>query len=209
MWCFSIYLGKATAVTRSAIPSSTSLCDILVFTWLKRQRSQDQRYPALAVYVFFFVFFACDFFSVYLGMASVAAAAAAAAGEMSSPQLTFCADSYWMTPFNPSVTAVAHKRPGHSARCAGSRLQLNTHTPLTQRSLSGLTMLSRQSVKTYQGNELGRNSSGNDCLQSPQLAELPWTDPTTTVICNSRIREKNNSLRWSGRQKLGRKISRQ
>ena len=145
---------------------------------------------------FFLFFFACDFFSVYLGMASVAAAAAAAAaGEMSSPQLTFCADSYWMTPFNPSVTAVAHKRPGHSARCAGSRLQLNTHTPLTQRSLSGLTMLSRQSVRTYQGNELGRNSSGNDCLQSPQLAELPWTDPTTTIICNSRIREKNQFIK--------------
>ena len=32
-------------------------------------------------------------------------------------------------PFHPRVTAVARKRPGHSAKSAGGRLQLNTHTP--------------------------------------------------------------------------------
>ena len=42
------------------------------------------------------------------------------------------------------------KNPGHSAKNAGGRLHLNTHTPLTQRSRSGLTMsLCRHSVKTY------------------------------------------------------------
>ena len=30
-------------------------------------------------------------------------------------------------PFHPSVTAVARKDPGHSAKSAGGRLQLNTH----------------------------------------------------------------------------------
>ena len=41
--------------------------------------------------------------------------------------------------------------PGHSAKSAGGRLHLNTHTPFTQRSRRGLTMpLSRQSVGTYQ-----------------------------------------------------------
>ena len=41
--------------------------------------------------------------------------------------------------------------PGHSAKTAGGRLHLNTHTPLTQQSRSGLTMpLSRHSVGTYQ-----------------------------------------------------------
>ena len=43
------------------------------------------------------------------------------------------------------------KSPGHSAKSAGGRLHLNTHTPLTQRSQSGLTMpLSKHSVGTYQ-----------------------------------------------------------
>ena len=31
------------------------------------------------------------------------------------------------------------KKPGHSAKSVGVRLHLNTHTPLTQRSRSGLT----------------------------------------------------------------------
>ena len=39
------------------------------------------------------------------------------------------------------------KDPGHSAKSAGGRLHISTHTPLTQRSRSGLTMpLSRHSV---------------------------------------------------------------
>ena len=32
-------------------------------------------------------------------------------------------------PFHPRVTAVARKNPGHPAKNAGSRLQLNTHAP--------------------------------------------------------------------------------
>ena len=43
------------------------------------------------------------------------------------------------------------KDPDHSAKSASGRLLLNTHTPLTQRSRSGLTMpLSRHSVRTFQ-----------------------------------------------------------
>ena len=42
------------------------------------------------------------------------------------------------------------KDPGHSATSAGGRLHQNTHTPLTQQSWSGLTMLlCRHSVETY------------------------------------------------------------
>ena len=43
---------------------------------------------------------------------------------------------------------------------------LNRRAPRTQRSRSGLTVLSRHSVRTYQGNDLTRNSSGNACPQS-------------------------------------------
>ena len=69
------------------------------------------------------------------------------------------------------------KDPCHSAKSAGGRLHLNTYTPLTQRSQSGLTMLSRRSVGTYWENEFVHNSSGNTRPQSSQLAEPMWTDP--------------------------------
>ena len=53
--------------------------------------------------------------------------------------------------FHPCVTAVARKRPYHSAKSASGLLHLNTHTPLAHRSRSGLTMpLLRQSVGIYQ-----------------------------------------------------------
>ena len=76
-----------------------------------------------------------------------------AAGEFSPPVNFVC----WLlvlvlfsVHFIPD-TAVARKYPGHSAKSAGGRLHLNTHTPLTQQSWSGMTMpLSRHSVGTYQ-----------------------------------------------------------
>ena len=48
---------------------------------------------------------------------------AGAAGELSSPGSTFCADSYF------GIRSTPVKDPGHSAKSAGGRLQLNTHTP--------------------------------------------------------------------------------
>ena len=57
----------------------------------------------------------------------------------------------------------------HSAKSAGGRLHLNTHTFWTQWNRSELTMLSSHSMGTYQGNELTRNSSGTlgySCLSS-------------------------------------------
>ena len=70
------------------------------------------------------------------------------------------------------------KDPGHSAKNAGGRLHLNTHTSLTQRSQTGLTMPpSRHSVGTYRRNKLTCNSSGKTWSQSSQLAEPMWTDP--------------------------------
>ena len=51
------------------------------------------------------------------------------------------------------------------------------HTPLTQQSQSGLTILSRHSVGTYQGNELTYNLLGCAWPQLSCLAEPLWTDP--------------------------------
>ena len=50
-----------------------------------------------------------------------------------SPELTFCAD-FIQSLFHPVLSQLHVKDPGHSAKNAGGRLHLNTHTPLTQQS---------------------------------------------------------------------------
>ena len=72
-----------------------------------------------------------------------------AAGEFFfSPEFTLCADSYSSSVLPPQWHV---KDPSHSAKSAGGRLQLNTHTSLTKRSRTGLIMpLPRHSVGTYQ-----------------------------------------------------------
>ena len=81
-------------------------------------------------------------------------------------------------PFHPSVTLVHVKEPGHSAKSAGGRLHVDTHTPLTYRNRSELTMLlSRYSVGTYQKTSSQGNSSGNTRPQSSQVADPLCTDP--------------------------------
>ena len=52
-------------------------------------------------------------------------------------------------PFHSVLPQWHVKDPGYSAKRAGGRLHLNTHTPLTQRSRSGLTMLYGHSLGTY------------------------------------------------------------
>ena len=68
------------------------------------------------------------------------------------------------------------KDPSNSAKNAGSRRHLNTHTPLTQQRQSGLTMLSRHSMGTFQGNKHTELIKEHLALLS-QLAEPLWTDP--------------------------------
>ena len=63
---------------------------------------------------------------------------------------TLCADSLSVR-FTPMLPQWHVKDPGHSAKSAGDRLLLNTLTPLTHQSRSGLTVpLSRQSMGIYQ-----------------------------------------------------------
>ena len=79
-------------------------------------------------------------------------------------------------PFHSRVTAVAPKDPGQSTRCAGDRLHLNTRTPLTQPSPSGLTLpLFRHCVGTYPETSSRATCQGT-IGQSSQLAEPLWTD---------------------------------
>ena len=52
-----------------------------------------------------------------------------AAEEVSSPESAFCADCYCGIRSNPVLPQQHVKDPGHSAKSASGRLQLNTHTP--------------------------------------------------------------------------------
>ena len=70
------------------------------------------------------------------------------------------------------------KHPSHSAKSGGGRwLHLNMCTPLTQQNWSGLSMLSRHSVGTSQGNELTCNSPGTTQPQLALISEPLWTEP--------------------------------
>ena len=91
--------------------------------------------------------------------------------------LLLCTDLFGVcsTPMLPQWHV---KDPGHSAKSAGGRLHLNTHTPLTQPSRSGLTMpLSRHSVGAYTRRRAQHSSSWKTQPKSSQLAEPLWIDP--------------------------------
>ena len=74
------------------------------------------------------------------------------------------------------------------------------HTPLTQQSQSGLTMLSKHSVQTHQGNEHTWRLSGNTCPQWSQLAEPLWTDPLpkewNSCVSHSKWEKQEKKSRW-------------
>ena len=63
---------------------------------------------------------------------------AGTAGEFSSPGSTFCADSYFGIRSTPVLPQLHVKNPGHSAKSAGGRLQLNTHAPYVLNRASAL-----------------------------------------------------------------------
>ena len=71
------------------------------------------------------------------------------------------------------------KDPGHSANSVGGRLHINTHTPLSQRSRSGVGWLWHCPgiVWKLSGNKLTHNLSGKTRPQSSQLTKPLWTDP--------------------------------
>ena len=71
----------------------------------------------------------------------------------------------------PLLLQLHVKDPSHSAKSAGGRLHLNIHTPLTQRSWSGLTMLlSRHSVGIYQ--ETSSHATHQGTLSHSHLSSL-------------------------------------
>ena len=102
-------------------------------------------------------------------------------------------------PSTPVLLQWHVKDPGHSAKSACGRLHLNTHTPLTQRSRSGLAMpLSRHSVGTIQGNELTCDSVREHSVTviSARWATIDWSWPKSGISLRKLIstsEEKENS----------------
>ena len=75
---------------------------------------------------------------------------AGVAGEFSSLESTFVCWLLFSFRSTPMLSQWHIKDPSHCAKSAGGRLHLNTHSPLTKRSQTGLTMLlSRHSLGTY------------------------------------------------------------
>ena len=70
-----------------------------------------------------------------------------AAGEIFFSRVNFSCRHLFGVRTTPVLSQWHVKDAGHSAKSAGGRIHLNTHTTLTKRSRSGLTMLSRHSVE--------------------------------------------------------------
>ena len=86
-------------------------------------------------------------------------------------------------PFHPVL-----KDPDHSAKSAGGRLHLNTHTPLDPTKSEWADYAAVQAwCGNLSGNDLTRNLSGDIRPQSAQLAEPLWTDPC--LKCRISVRE--------------------
>ena len=95
---------------------------------------------------------------------------AGAAVDFPSLELTLCVDLFGVRS-TPVLSQWHVKDPGHSAKCTGGRLHLNTYTPLTKRSRSGLTMpLCRHIVGTIQ--ETSSHASRQGTLGHSRLSSL-------------------------------------
>ena len=90
---------------------------------------------------------------------------------VSTLESTLCAELLFGVRSTPVLLQWHVKDPGHSAKSAGGRLHLNTHTPMTQRSRCGLIMLlSRHSVGTYQ--ETSSHATCQGTLDHSRLSSL-------------------------------------
>ena len=100
--------------------------------------------------------------------------------------------------FHPRVTSVALKKLRSFCQKCRWQVNLNTHTPLSQRSQSGLTvLLSRHSVGTYQ--ETSSHATCQVRSQLTHLAEPLWTYPgikSRISVCELISTLKKKKHRW-------------
>ena len=90
------------------------------------------------------------------------------------------------------------KEPGHFAKSAGDRLHLNTHTPLTQRSRTGLIMPLAGIVWEPIGKRAHTQLVKNFRPQSSPLAKPLWTDSgiKSGISVQELIALQTNQHRW-------------
>ena len=85
-------------------------------------------------------------------------------------------------PFHLRVTAVARKRPrSFGQKCRWQVTPKHSYMLDPTKSEWADYAAVKHSVRSYQGNELTRNLSGNIRPQSSQLAEPLWTDPCIKI----------------------------
>ena len=85
------------------------------------------------------------------------------------------------------------KDPGHSAKSASGRLHLNMHTPLIQRSRSGLTtLLCRYSVGTYQ--EMSSNTTHQGTLSHSCFSSLSGISVRYLISTKKKKMQAGNEL---------------
>ena len=94
------------------------------------------------------------------------------AGEFPCPEWPFCVLTFIWCTFHLMLPQRHVKDPGHSAKSADGRLHLNTHTPLTQWSQSGLTVLSRHSGGTYHWGKWAHTQLVRELL--PMVISVGW-----------------------------------
>ena len=85
------------------------------------------------------------------------------------------------------------KDPGHPVKGASGRSNPNTHTPLTQRSRCGLTMLSRHSVETIRKKRAHSETLGHSRLSPMSHCGL---------ILAKKKKKREKKLNWCARADL-------
>ena len=109
-------------------------------------------------------------------------------------QSQLCVVTLIRCPSHPCVTAVACKRPQSFCQKCRWLVPLNTHTPLTQWSCSGLTIpLSRHSVGTYQ--KMSSHASHQGTLSHSHLSSLSHCGLILTKKSWISVRELISSLK--------------
>ena len=132
----------------------------------------------------------------------------ASSNPSTSPELTFCANSYAVS-VPPCVTTVAHKSPQAFCQMCRWQVTLKPAYTLAHWSWSELIMLSRHNVGTSQGNELSCNAGARcrgqqrKCWMDSikERTSLPKPELLTRASCRKdwyRISAKSSLLSVKG-----------
>ena len=101
-------------------------------------------------------------------------------------------------PFHPLFTAVARKRPGHSAKIAEWQVTPRHAYILDPTKSEWADSVVQAQCGNLSGKELTRNSPGNARLQLSQLAEPLWTDHGLRIVSGGRGSTQKKTKKSAG-----------